>query len=141
MSLSVLGSKHKTMVEARNGAGPIKSYPRPGSRLKMQNGSKGSGLQNKTFHCEICDVHVNSEIQLKQVMYPELISIHCCLGHHLILYLIYVMVLTMLTDKFTNLYMRHTRYNMQMLAKEKAPNTYVPTKVGTFTVSQIQDRC
>uniref|UniRef100_A0ACB8G0K0 Uncharacterized protein n=1 Tax=Sphaerodactylus townsendi TaxID=933632 RepID=A0ACB8G0K0_9SAUR len=27
---------------------------------------KGSGLQNKTFHCEICDVHVNSEIQLKQ---------------------------------------------------------------------------
>ncbi|POI28517.1 hypothetical protein CIB84_007733 [Bambusicola thoracicus] len=54
------------MVEARNGAGPIKSYPRPGSRLKVQNGSKGSGLQNKTFHCEICDVHVNSEIQLKQ---------------------------------------------------------------------------
>ncbi|KAK2532606.1 Znf385b [Columba livia] len=60
------GSKHKTMVEAQNGAGPIKSYPRPGSRLKVQNGSKGSGLQNKTFHCEICDVHVNSEIQLKQ---------------------------------------------------------------------------
>ncbi|XP_032639709.1 zinc finger protein 385B isoform X1 [Chelonoidis abingdonii] len=60
------GSKHKTMVEARNGAGPIKSYPRLGSRLKIQNGSKGSGLQNKTFHCEICDVHVNSEIQLKQ---------------------------------------------------------------------------
>nr|XP_056717367.1 zinc finger protein 385B [Euleptes europaea] len=60
------GSKHKTMVEARNGAGPIKSYPRPGSRLKTPNGMKGSGLQNKTFHCEICDVHVNSEIQLKQ---------------------------------------------------------------------------
>ncbi|NWS31015.1 Z385B protein, partial [Polioptila caerulea] len=60
------GSKHKTMVEARNGAGPIKSYPRPGSRMKVQNGTKGSGLQNKTFHCEICDVHVNSEIQLKQ---------------------------------------------------------------------------
>ncbi|XP_018416552.1 PREDICTED: zinc finger protein 385B isoform X2 [Nanorana parkeri] len=60
------GSKHKTMIEARNGAGPIKSYPRSGSRLKLQNGSKGSGLQNKTFHCEICDVHVNSEIQLKQ---------------------------------------------------------------------------
>ncbi|KAM9304748.1 zinc finger protein 385B [Gastrophryne carolinensis] len=61
-----LGSKHKTMLEARNGAGPIKSYPRSGSRVKLQNGSKGSGLQNKTFHCEICDVHVNSEIQLKQ---------------------------------------------------------------------------
>uniref|UniRef100_H3AQP4 Zinc finger protein 385B n=1 Tax=Latimeria chalumnae TaxID=7897 RepID=H3AQP4_LATCH len=60
------GSKHKTMVEARNGAGPIKSYPRPGSKIKLQNGSKGSGLQNKTFHCEICNVHVNSEVQLKQ---------------------------------------------------------------------------
>uniref|UniRef100_A0A3B3QE68 Zinc finger protein 385B n=1 Tax=Paramormyrops kingsleyae TaxID=1676925 RepID=A0A3B3QE68_9TELE len=61
------GSKHKTMLEARNGAGPIKAYPRPGSKLKVQAAvTKGSGLQNKTFHCEICDVHVNSEIQLKQ---------------------------------------------------------------------------
>ncbi|XP_043931204.1 zinc finger protein 385B isoform X2 [Protopterus annectens] len=60
------GSKHKTMLEARNGAGPIKAYPRPGSKLKLLNGSRGSGLQNKTFHCEICDVHVNSEVQLKQ---------------------------------------------------------------------------
>ncbi|XP_055493850.1 zinc finger protein 385B isoform X2 [Leucoraja erinacea] len=60
------GSKHKTMVEARIGAGPIKSYPRPGSKAKLPNGTKGSGLQNKTFHCEMCDVHVNSEIQLKQ---------------------------------------------------------------------------
>ncbi|XP_028846886.1 zinc finger protein 385B isoform X2 [Denticeps clupeoides] len=61
------GSKHKTMLEARSGAGPIKAYPRPGSKLKVQaTVLKGSGLQNKTFHCEICDVHVNSEIQLKQ---------------------------------------------------------------------------
>ncbi|XP_041938263.1 zinc finger protein 385B isoform X2 [Alosa sapidissima] len=62
------GSKHKTMLEARSGAGPIKAYPRPGSKLKTQASTvlKGSGLQNKTFHCEICDVHVNSEIQLKQ---------------------------------------------------------------------------
>ncbi|KAJ8416936.1 hypothetical protein AAFF_G00328140 [Aldrovandia affinis] len=61
------GTKHKTMLEARNGAGPIKAYPRPGSKLKVQATTiKGSGLQNKTFHCEICDVHVNSEIQLKQ---------------------------------------------------------------------------
>ncbi|XP_024919742.1 zinc finger protein 385B isoform X2 [Cynoglossus semilaevis] len=62
------GSKHKTMLEARSGDGPIKAYPRPGAKIK--NGStftvKGSGLQNKTFHCQICDVHVNSEIQLKQ---------------------------------------------------------------------------
>uniref|UniRef100_A0A3Q1HQH9 C2H2-type domain-containing protein n=1 Tax=Anabas testudineus TaxID=64144 RepID=A0A3Q1HQH9_ANATE len=62
------GSKHKTMLEARSGAGPIKAYPRPGAKLKNGSGSslKGSGLQNKTFHCQICDVHVNSEIQLKQ---------------------------------------------------------------------------
>lgn len=67
--LSPEGSKHKTMLEARNGAGPIKAYPRPGSKLKVQATTvlKGSGLQNKTFYCEICDVHVNSEIQLKQV--------------------------------------------------------------------------
>lgn len=64
-----LGSKHKTMLEARSGAGPIKAYPRPGAKLKNGSSSslKGSGLQNKTFHCQICDVHVNSEIQLKQV--------------------------------------------------------------------------
>lgn len=63
------GSKHKTMLEARSGAGPIKAYPRPGAKLKngSATGLKGSGLQNKTFHCQICDVHVNSEIQLKQV--------------------------------------------------------------------------
>ncbi|XP_055361304.1 zinc finger protein 385B isoform X3 [Betta splendens] len=64
------GSKHKTMLEARSGAGPIKAYPRPGAKLKNGAGAgssvKGSGLQNKTFHCQICDVHVNSEIQLKQ---------------------------------------------------------------------------
>ncbi|XP_068428290.1 zinc finger protein 385B isoform X2 [Clinocottus analis] len=62
------GSKHKTMLEARSGAGPIKAYPRAGAKLKNVGGSplKGSGLQNKTFHCQICDVHVNSEIQLKQ---------------------------------------------------------------------------
>lgn len=67
--LSPSGSKHKTMLEARSGAGPIKAYPRPGAKLKngSASGLKGSGLQNKTFHCQICDVHVNSEIQLKQV--------------------------------------------------------------------------
>ncbi|XP_061735399.1 zinc finger protein 385B isoform X2 [Nerophis ophidion] len=63
------GSKHKTMLDARSGAGPIKSYPRPGAKPKTCNAAttvKGSGLQNKTFHCQTCDVHVNSEIQLKQ---------------------------------------------------------------------------
>lgn len=64
------GTKHKTMLEARNGEGAIKSFPRTGVKSKMAAPSESStGLQNKTFHCEICDVHVNSETQLKQVSY------------------------------------------------------------------------
>ncbi|XP_036395310.1 zinc finger protein 385D [Megalops cyprinoides] len=61
------GTKHKTMLEARNGSGTIKSFPRPGIKGKLALPSKSAtGLQDKTFHCEICDVHVNSETQLKQ---------------------------------------------------------------------------
>ncbi|XP_072548553.1 zinc finger protein 385D isoform X2 [Salminus brasiliensis] len=61
------GTKHKTMLEARNGNGSIKSFPRAGvkNKLPAPTGS-ATGLQNKTFHCETCDVHVNSETQLKQ---------------------------------------------------------------------------
>ncbi|XP_056256351.1 zinc finger protein 385D-like isoform X1 [Seriola aureovittata] len=61
------GTKHKTMLEARSGDGAIKSFPRTGVKAKLAVPSESStGLQNKTFHCEICDVHVNSETQLKQ---------------------------------------------------------------------------
>ncbi|XP_029370175.1 zinc finger protein 385D-like [Echeneis naucrates] len=61
------GTKHKTMLEARSGDGAIKSFPRTGVKAKLAVPSDAStGLQNKTFHCEICDVHVNSETQLKQ---------------------------------------------------------------------------
>ncbi|XP_047460388.1 zinc finger protein 385D-like [Mugil cephalus] len=61
------GTKHKTMLEARSGDGAIKSFPRMGVKAKMASPPESStGLQNKTFHCEICDVHVNSETQLKQ---------------------------------------------------------------------------
>ncbi|XP_061107891.1 zinc finger protein 385D isoform X2 [Conger conger] len=61
------GTKHKTMLEARSGSGTIKSFPRPGVKGKLAPPAKSTtGLQNKTFHCEICDVHVNSETQLKQ---------------------------------------------------------------------------
>ncbi|CAJ1084083.1 zinc finger protein 385D-like [Xyrichtys novacula] len=61
------GTKHKTMLEARSGDGAIKSFPRTGVKAKMAAPSESStGLQNKTFHCEICNVHVNSETQLKQ---------------------------------------------------------------------------
>ncbi|XP_030014459.1 zinc finger protein 385D [Sphaeramia orbicularis] len=61
------GTKHKTMLEARSGVGSIKSFPRPGVKSKLATVSASStGLQNKTFYCETCDVHVNSETQLKQ---------------------------------------------------------------------------
>nr|XP_033785829.1 zinc finger protein 385D isoform X5 [Geotrypetes seraphini] len=60
------GTKHKTMVEARNGSGTIKAFPRTGIKGKGPINKGSTGLQNKTFHCEICDVHVNSETQLKQ---------------------------------------------------------------------------
>uniref|UniRef100_A0A3P9KRW1 Zinc finger protein 385D n=1 Tax=Oryzias latipes TaxID=8090 RepID=A0A3P9KRW1_ORYLA len=61
------GTKHKTMLEARSGVGSIKSFPRAGLKSKLASSSKSStGLQNKTFYCETCDVHVNSETQLKQ---------------------------------------------------------------------------
>ncbi|XP_030619923.1 zinc finger protein 385D isoform X2 [Delphinapterus leucas] len=61
------GTKHKTMLEARNGSGTIKAFPRVGVKGKGPVNKGNTGLQNKTFHCEICDVHVNSETQLKQV--------------------------------------------------------------------------
>ncbi|XP_059424511.1 zinc finger protein 385D isoform X3 [Carassius carassius] len=61
------GTKHKTMLEARSGIGSIKSFPRAGLKSKLTAPTKAdTGLQNKTFHCETCDVHVNSETQLKQ---------------------------------------------------------------------------
>ncbi|KAK1332475.1 hypothetical protein QTO34_007154 [Cnephaeus nilssonii] len=61
-----IGTKHKTMLEARNGSGTIKAFPRAGVKGKGPVNKGNTGLQNKTFHCEICDVHVNSETQLKQ---------------------------------------------------------------------------
>ena len=58
------------MLEARNGSGAIKAFPRAGVKGKGPVNKGNTGLQNKTFHCEICDVHVNSETQLKQVAEP-----------------------------------------------------------------------
>ncbi|XP_077578448.1 zinc finger protein 385A isoform X2 [Stigmatopora nigra] len=62
------GTKHKTILEARSGLGPIKAYPRLGPK---PSGEQGGGpvdpnTQERTFHCEICNVRVNSEMQLKQ---------------------------------------------------------------------------
>lgn len=66
---SPAGTKHKTILEARSGLGPIKAYPRLGPK---PSGEQGGGpvdpnTQERTFHCEICNVRVNSELQLKQV--------------------------------------------------------------------------
>ncbi|MGH0140445.1 UNVERIFIED_CONTAM: hypothetical protein FKN15_071363 [Acipenser sinensis] len=61
------GTKHITMLEARSGSGTIKAFPRPAIKGKVDSTTKAiTGLQNKTFHCEVCNVHVNSETQLKQ---------------------------------------------------------------------------
>ncbi|XP_077583293.1 zinc finger protein 385A-like [Stigmatopora nigra] len=62
------GTKHKTILEARSGLGPIKAYPRLGLKGPEQGGDLSSdpNTQERTFHCEICNVRVNSEPQLKQ---------------------------------------------------------------------------
>ncbi|XP_071018362.1 zinc finger protein 385A-like isoform X1 [Oncorhynchus clarkii lewisi] len=63
------GTKHKTILEAWSGLGPIKTYPRLGPNLSPdQAGGLPSdhNTQERTFHCEICNVRVNSELQLKQ---------------------------------------------------------------------------
>ncbi|XP_062299125.1 zinc finger protein 385A-like [Scomber scombrus] len=63
------GTKHKTILEARSGLGPIKAYPRLGPKPSPEQGGELStdpNTQERTFHCEICNVRVNSELQLKQ---------------------------------------------------------------------------
>ncbi|KAI3369438.1 hypothetical protein L3Q82_007659 [Scortum barcoo] len=62
-------TKHKTILEARSGLGPIKAYPRLGPKPSPEQGgelSSDPNTQERTFHCEICNVRVNSELQLKQ---------------------------------------------------------------------------
>ncbi|XP_048840253.1 zinc finger protein 385A-like isoform X2 [Brienomyrus brachyistius] len=62
------GTKHKTILEARSGLGPIKAYPRLGPKPISEQGGTviDPNTQERTFHCEICNVRVNSELQLKQ---------------------------------------------------------------------------
>uniref|UniRef100_A0A8C5M846 Zinc finger protein 385A n=1 Tax=Leptobrachium leishanense TaxID=445787 RepID=A0A8C5M846_9ANUR len=60
------GTKHKTILEARSGLGPIKAYPRMGGLTNGSNGPTDSNNQERTFHCEICNIRVTSEGQLKQ---------------------------------------------------------------------------
>ncbi|XP_056294627.1 zinc finger protein 385A-like [Pseudoliparis swirei] len=63
------GTKHKTILEARSGLGPIKVYPRLSPKPSSEQGgelSSDPNTQERTFHCEICNVRVISELQLKQ---------------------------------------------------------------------------
>uniref|UniRef100_A0A8D0EWT5 Zinc finger protein 385C n=1 Tax=Strix occidentalis caurina TaxID=311401 RepID=A0A8D0EWT5_STROC len=69
------GAKHKSMLEGhstqvRRGRGKLLS--RAGHKAK-RIGNKGSiNIQNKAFHCQVCEIYVNSETQLKQVTMPGL---------------------------------------------------------------------
>ncbi|XP_045080003.1 zinc finger protein 385A-like [Coregonus clupeaformis] len=63
------GTKHKTILEAWSGLGPIKAYPRLCPNLSPEQAGglpSDHNTQERTFHCEICNVRVNSELQLKQ---------------------------------------------------------------------------
>ncbi|XP_034070163.1 zinc finger protein 385D-like isoform X2 [Gymnodraco acuticeps] len=70
------GSKHKQMLDGHKGSQSqrrvrMSSSPRPTSRIKQRMGSKPRalvGVSSQPFHCEMCQVSVNSETQLKQHM-------------------------------------------------------------------------
>ncbi|XP_033913228.3 zinc finger protein 385C-like isoform X1 [Acipenser ruthenus] len=65
------GAKHKSMLEGQGSQlrGRIKVLlPRSACKTK-RIGNKGSvGIQNKAFHCEVCEIYLNSDTQLKQHM-------------------------------------------------------------------------
>uniref|UniRef100_A0A674IJD1 C2H2-type domain-containing protein n=2 Tax=Emydidae TaxID=8476 RepID=A0A674IJD1_9SAUR len=51
-------------TQMRRGRGKV--IPRAGHKSK-RIGNKGSiNIQNKAFHCQVCEIYVNSETQLKQ---------------------------------------------------------------------------
>uniref|UniRef100_A0A3B4Y9G7 Zinc finger protein 385C n=2 Tax=Seriola lalandi dorsalis TaxID=1841481 RepID=A0A3B4Y9G7_SERLL len=70
------GSKHKQMLDGQNSSHSqrrvkMTSLPRPTCRIKQRMGSKTRavvGVSSQPFHCELCQVSVNSETQLKQHM-------------------------------------------------------------------------
>ncbi|XP_026206571.1 zinc finger protein 385B-like isoform X2 [Anabas testudineus] len=70
------GSKHKQMLDGQNSSQSqrrvkMMSSPRSTCRIKQRKGSKTRavvGVSSQPFHCELCQVSVNSETQLKQHM-------------------------------------------------------------------------
>ncbi|XP_041121442.1 zinc finger protein 385C-like isoform X2 [Polyodon spathula] len=65
------GAKHKSMLEgqgSQSGKRIKVLLPRAACKTK-QIGNKGSvGIQKKAFHCEVCEIYLNSDTQLKQHM-------------------------------------------------------------------------
>ncbi|XP_047464074.1 zinc finger protein 385C-like isoform X2 [Mugil cephalus] len=71
------GSKHKQMLDGHHGSQSQRRVkmtpvsPRPTCRMKQRMVSKpraSVGVTGQPFHCELCQVSVNSETQLKQHM-------------------------------------------------------------------------
>lgn len=65
------GAKHKSILEGqsthpRRGRG--KALSRANRKPKRIGNKTSIGIQNKAFHCPVCEIHVNSETQLKQHM-------------------------------------------------------------------------
>lgn len=75
LCLDESGSRHKQMLDGRCSnqsqcRAKMTSSPRPTCRIKQRMGSKTRavvGVSGRPFHCEMCQVSVNSETQLKQV--------------------------------------------------------------------------
>uniref|UniRef100_A0A8C8DRY3 C2H2-type domain-containing protein n=1 Tax=Oryzias sinensis TaxID=183150 RepID=A0A8C8DRY3_9TELE len=70
------GSKHRQMLSGQRNCQSNRRFkmplsPRPKCRIKHRPGSRGRavvGVTKQGFHCELCQVSVNSETQLKQHM-------------------------------------------------------------------------
>lgn len=93
MYLHSSGTKHKTILEARSGLGPIKAYPRLGPKPSGEQGGEATDpdTQERTFHCEICNVRVNSELQLKQVSnICELIRLFTVPKRPILIFVLYI---------------------------------------------------
>lgn len=75
LRLAESGSKHKQMLDGQNSSQSqrrvrMTSSPRHTCRIKQRMGNKPRavvGVASQPFHCELCQVSVNSETQLKQV--------------------------------------------------------------------------
>lgn len=72
---SLAGIKHKLMLEGQSVL-PRRRGKALSSRAACKSkrlANKGSlGVSSKSYHCEVCEIHVNSETQLTQVTHTSL---------------------------------------------------------------------